>query len=218
MHPSVEESWALIAAWLREHIPAAFDHLQPPASAEAISAVRAAMNRGLPADLVAWLSIADGFTHHGSFGNLLPFFFNPLPCAEMLREREVWQSVFGTRERRGDAEPAGTYSMSWLNSFLPIAESGTDVSLYVDLRAGDLFGSVGKFDSESGTDLPQWTSTTEMLADVAAALTLDQPALVDLANRRRTTDPYSTPAAWKPSLDEGQLTWTSIPLDPPNAD
>lgn len=166
----------------------------------------------LPDDLLAWLSIADGFTQRGSLGYLLPFLFNPLPCADMLREREMWRSVFAEWERSGEDEPAGTWSTDWLDGFLPIGDAGTDISLYVDLRAGDLFGSVGEFDSESGTDLTQWMSVAEMFADVADALTLNQPALLDLANRRKTTQPWSTHGAWTPYLDDGRLRWDLVPL------
>ncbi|MEV5968361.1 SMI1/KNR4 family protein [Kribbella sp. NPDC051952] len=213
MDRSVAESWILISGWLEERIPGALEHLQPPASADSVAAVRAAMGCELPDDLLAWLRIADGFGQRGSFGYLLPYLFNPLPCADMLREREMWRSVYADSERPEQTEPAGAWSTNWLDQFLPIGDAGTDISLYVDLRKGELFGSVGEFDSESGTDLTQWMSVAGMFADVADALTLEQPALLDLANRRRTSQPWSTTAAWTPYLDEGRLRWNSLNLD-----
>lgn len=171
------------------------------------------MERRLPSDLITWLGITNGVKPRGGFGNLLPVLFNPLPCDEMLRERAMLRGVYADWERPGELEPAGTPSTAWLDSFLPIADSGTDVWLFADLRDGDLHGSVGAFDCEGDFELPKWMSITEMLADVADALALNQPALQDHGRRRRAASPWSTAGAWKPYVDDGRLRWNLVEVD-----
>ncbi|WP_433166332.1 SMI1/KNR4 family protein [Kribbella sp. CA-247076] len=213
MQPSVAESWTTITQWLKQHVPSAYDALQPPASFRGIAAVRSGMGRRLPSDLVAWLNLNNGFEPRGGFGNILPVLFTPWPCEDMLRRREMWRQVYAGHDRPGDDQPAGTSSAAWLDSFLPIGDAFTDVELFVDLRDGDLYGCVGQFDSESGFDLPRWFSVAEMLADVADALTLDQPALQDHGRRSHAAAPYWTPHAWHPYVDDGRLRWNLVDLD-----
>jgi cell wall assembly regulator SMI1 len=203
----------MITAWLEEHLPAACEKLQPAASWSSISAVRAGMGRRLPSDLVAWLNLSNGIKERGGFGDLIPVLHTPLPSEEMLGRRDRWRRVYVDLERPGENHPAGTPTFTWLDGFLPIGDSFTDVELFVDLRDGDLYGCVGQFDAESGFERPQWFSVTEMLADVADALTLDQPAMQDYGRRSHAAAPYWSPRAWRPYVEEGRLRWNLVDLD-----
>ncbi|MEU4395246.1 SMI1/KNR4 family protein [Kribbella sp. NPDC023855] len=209
MDRPVADSWEQIVEWLRLHVPAAAENLQPRAPWGQISSLRAGMARRLPGDLVAWLNVCNGFTQRGAFGYILPVFHIPLPVEEMMRRRDRVRAVHSARPREGEGDPAGTASTAWLDAFLPISDSGNDVELFVDLRDGDLFGSVGQFDAEGGGfSYPQWASTAGMLADVADALTLGQPAMVDYARRQSTE--WSRAAPWEPYVDDGRLRWRPV--------
>ncbi|MER7244121.1 hypothetical protein [Kribbella sp. NPDC000426] len=53
-----------------------------------------------------------------------------------------------------------------------------------------------------------------MLADVADALTLNQPALQDHGRRTRAAAPFPThpPYGWAPYIEEGRLRWSLVEL------
>jgi hypothetical protein len=164
------------------------------------------MGRRLPADLLAWLNINNGIQRRGGFGNILPTLHTPLPCEEMLPRRDKLRSIYAGLPRPGEVEPAGAKSVEWLDLFLPISDSGTDVELFVDLRDGDLYGCVGQFDADGdGFRASRWSSAAAMLADVADALTLGRPALSDYAER--TSSPWSRVPAQVPYVDGGRLRW-----------
>ncbi|WUJ75246.1 SMI1/KNR4 family protein [Kribbella soli] len=219
MNRSVAESWGSITNWLTDRLPHALDHLQPPASSSEISILRTTMNRRLPSDLVEWLTLNNGFGWQADFGSLIPFIYIPMETERMLRDREMLQkvtaSVFPERTRSNEQDPAGTATFEWLDAFLPIGDAGTDCHLFVDLREGELHGCVGGFDYESGGfSRPQWFSIGEMLADVADALTLNQPALQDHGRRTHAATQFPThpPYAWTPYLDEGRLRWDLVEI------
>lgn len=207
MDRSVAESWASIVGWLQDHVPAAFERLEPPVAWSAVSAVREGMGRRLPSDLLAWLNLTNGIKSRGGFGRILPTLHTPLPCEEMLPRRERLRGSYADGPRPGEIESAGSKSLEWLDLFLPISDSGTDLELFVDLREGDLYGCVGQFDAPAGGFwAPRWTSTADMLADVADSLTLGRPALQAYADRVST--PWSRLPAWLPYVDEGELWWS----------
>ncbi|MGW6281821.1 hypothetical protein [Kribbella sp. NPDC055071] len=216
----VTESWSSITEWLEEHVPSAVEHLQPPASFGAISSLRAGIGRRLPNDLLAWVSVNNGFDERGPFGNVLPTLHTPLPLEKMLPRREMRRGTYANQERPGEQQPAGTPSFEWLDGFLPISDTGTDLDLVVDLRDGDLSGCVGEFDAEAGGfNAPYWLSIAEMLADVAQALTHDRPALVDYARRRKAASPYAKASVCWPYVIEAadddeydELHWSHVPL------
>jgi cell wall assembly regulator SMI1 len=216
---SVATSWQRIIGWLEEHLPYAVNHLQPPASPAEISSLRATMGRRLPSDLVAWLNLNNGFDRTADFGRLIPFLYVPMSIDRMLRDREmllhVRSQVFGEVERPAETQPAGTRAFEWLDAFLPFGDAGTDCHLVVDLREGDLHGSVGTFDYESGGySGPEWFSIAEMLADVADSLTSGRAALQDHARRYAATHfPESRPRAWEPYIDDNnRLRWRLVDL------
>ncbi|WP_371407372.1 SMI1/KNR4 family protein [Kribbella sp. NBC_00662] len=217
MNDSVVQSWSLITGWLARHLPRGLDHLQPPASSAEISGLRDAMRRRLPSDLIAWLGLNNGFGWQADFGRLIPFLYIPMGIEQMLRYREMLQGITATvspdRPLSNEQDPAGTRSFDWLDAFLPIGDAGTDCLLFVDLREGEHHGCVGTFDNESdGFSIPEWFSITEMLADVADSLTLDQPALQDHGRRLHAATPFPTHPAmgWSPYIDDGRLRWKSV--------
>jgi hypothetical protein len=179
------------------------------------------MGRRLPSDVLAWVSVNNGFRSRGPFGSLLPTLHTPLPVEKMLPRREMLRGIWVRQERPGEEEPAGTASFEWLDAFLPISDTGTDVDLVVDLRDGELSGCVGEFDAEAGgLGTPYWMSVAEMLADIAQALTQDRPALVDYARRRQAASPYTKASVYWPSVIEAadddeydELRWFRVPLD-----
>jgi len=219
MGRSVAESWGQIIGWLEEHLPQALDYLQPPARGSDITALRIAMDRRLPSDLVAWLTLNNGFGRRAGFGSLIPVLYVPMSVEYMLRDRDMLRSVWTTidpgESGTGEGELAGTPTFPWLDAFLPIGDAGTDCHLFVDLREGEHFGCVGTFDAEmGGFTEPEWFSVTEMLADVADSLTLNQPALQAHARRvhAATQFPTSPPRAWTPHVDDGYLRWNLVDL------
>ncbi len=210
---SVATSWSRITSWLSENAPAAAERQQGPASADAVSVLRDEAGFPLPADLDEWLSVSNGFSHRGSFGSLLPVLHTPLPAEEMAPRRKHLREVLGSEDESGGADPAGTPSRVWLDAFLPIADSGTDSELFIDLRSGDLSGCVAVFDGEGGGyKAHAWASIAEMLNDVADAMTLGRPALGDYA-RRHSTEWYSMPS-WEIQVLDGRLDWNPATAAP----
>jgi cell wall assembly regulator SMI1 len=204
----VADSWASIVGWLEEHLPTALEAVQAPAQWSAVSAVQMDIGRRLPSDLLSWLNLTNGFKHRGDFGSLLPTLHTPLPCERMLSRRALLCSISTDRARPGELEPAGSKSNEWLDSFLPISDTGTDLDLFVDLRDGDLYGCIGQFDAEAGGfGVSRWLSTADMLSDVADALTQGRPALQGYAERAST--PWSRVFGHLPHVEEGQLFWAS---------
>ncbi|MGW5189876.1 SMI1/KNR4 family protein [Kribbella sp. NPDC004138] len=219
MEPSVATSWQRILGWLAEHLPQAGAHLQPPATLAEISSLRATMGRRLPSGLVAWLNLNNGFDRMADFGRPIPFLYVPMSIDGMLRDREmmlrVRAQVIGESERPAETQLAGTPGFEWLDAFLPFGDAGTDCHLIVDLRDGDLHGSVGTFDYESGGySGPEWFSIAEMFADVADSLTSGRAALQDHARRYAATHfPKAPPRAWEPYIDDNnRLRWRLVDL------
>jgi len=215
---SVAESWGTITGWLAKNLPSAIEYLQPPVSWSAISALRAGMGRRLPSDLVAWLTLNNGFKHRGPFGHLIPTLHTPLPCEKMLPQRQMMRDVqaglYSDHPLPDEQQPAGTPSVAWLDGFLPISDTGTDLDLVVDLRDGELNGCVGEFDNESGGfGAPYWMSIADMLADVADALTLGRAAQQAYARRMHATSPWTKAKAVEPYLIDGEeLHWSFVDL------
>ena len=129
--------------------------------------------------------------------------------------RDIRAGIYPDQPLPGEQQPAGTPSRPWLDAFLPISDTGTDVDLVVDLRDGELNGCVGQYDAEAGGfTAPYWMSVGEMLADIADVLTLGRPAQVDYARRKRAASPWSKAYVVEPYLiDDEELHWSHIPLE-----
>ncbi|GAB3823699.1 SMI1/KNR4 family protein [Kribbella italica] len=199
MTRSVEESWGLITSWLEQNLPAAHQALEPPASPAAIDAISKEVGRPLPADLLAWLDLTNGIRGPATFGNLLPPFYTPLICEGMLTRHRMMHSVYADLPHEDADSPAGSYSFVWLDTFLPLAASGTDVDLFVDLRDGELHGCVDELDATEGSTGPVWPSTAAMLSQVADAFVLGQPVQWAYGSGDSTE--------YRPQLEDGRLSW-----------
>ncbi|GAA1535262.1 SMI1/KNR4 family protein [Kribbella lupini] len=200
---SVVQSWDRITGWLQQNLPAALECIEPPASPEDLREVSAAAGSELPPDLITWLRLVNGMAVRVPFGSLLPTLYVPFSCARMLERRDQLTAALGGPS---NSDPAGTRSIEWHEDFLPIGDSWSDPNLVVDLRAGEQFGCIGEFDLESeGFEAPWWSSTTEMLFDVAEALVSGRPALADYA--ARATRPWRQVPAYIPQLEDGRLVW-----------
>lgn len=213
MNSDVAASWSRIVDWLTVHHPATAALVNPPATAVDLRYLEAAINRPLPADLVALLKLADGTEHRAVRGSLIPTLYNLVPVKDMLSARQMLQQVrhyvSGSGPWAGDDDPAGQRTAEWLDSFLPIADAADTGVLYVDLRDGELRGCVWEWYPEGGGDsAPRWGSVGEMLDDVATALTDGRPAL----------QTYSEGAVWPekrispqlPEIDDNYLRWFAV--------
>ena len=87
MTDPVPTSWARIVDWL---VPATRRLINPPATPVDLRYLEAAMNRPLPADLVALLQLADGTRYRAIRGSVVPFHYNLVPVMEMLAIRRRW--------------------------------------------------------------------------------------------------------------------------------
>ncbi|GAA1592093.1 hypothetical protein GCM10009804_55520 [Kribbella hippodromi] len=123
MNPTVAESWATIVDWLKTNLPSALEHLQPPATGADLTALRTAMGRRLPNDLIAWLTLNNGFARTTSFGSLIPVLYVPMSTTEMLRDRDMLRRIWSTMDVPIEDGPAGTPSFPWLDEFLPISRA-----------------------------------------------------------------------------------------------
>lgn len=179
---TVTESWQTITNWLGERLPAAIADLNPPASEADLQAVESTLGLELPADLREWLRLNDGMGHGGSFGRVLPPLHNPIPCEQILKVHSMHLSI--ERSVGGDADeldrvttaPAGTPAWRYPRAFVPFAEDGGGVPLFVDLREGQLRGCVGEWNPEmGGFSRPLWPGIAAMLVDVAQSLTTGNP-------------------------------------------
>ncbi len=68
---TVATSWSQITGWLAMHHPTAAALINPPATPVELRYLEAAMNRPLPADLVALLELANGTEHRAIRGSLI---------------------------------------------------------------------------------------------------------------------------------------------------
>jgi cell wall assembly regulator SMI1 len=179
----VVESWTCIVDWLTRSAPATAAQLAPPPSAEEIAQAAKVIGRELPDDLVRWWQ-ATGFSPE-SVHPLLPWLHVPLTIPDALEVRRFWLDV---HVRIGEAivsGEAGEPSHTFQSAFLPIAADGSGQYLFVDLRDGLLRGCIGQWDHEhSFDDTIRWASVTDMLDDIAGALTHGVPAATSHAAGR----------------------------------
>ncbi|MEV0283756.1 MULTISPECIES: SMI1/KNR4 family protein [unclassified Kribbella] len=209
----VTTSWHRIINWLTAHDQATATLINPPATAVDLRYLEAAINRPLPADLVALLELANGTEHRAIQGSLIPTLYNLVPVKDMLSTRQMLQKIqhriSGPGPWPGACDPAGRPTTEWLDSFLPIAAAGDAGHLYVDLRDGDQFGFVWEWYPEGGgASAPWWGSVSEMLDDVAAALVDGRPALRTYSNGAVWPEQRLSPQL--PDVDDGYLRWFAV--------
>lgn len=178
---TVDESWARIVAWSREHAPATVATLGPPATGADIAAVERVLGVALPADLEALYRNVNGMSDPERFpAGLLPPYCRLLSIREGLDTRQGWLGVFAGEEYDEDLEDdlditvAGTAGGRWRERWMPIAADTGFITVFVDLRDGPSHGCVMDFDKVDGADREVgWPGVTAMLTEVADALDHD---------------------------------------------
>ncbi|TQJ92296.1 cell wall assembly regulator SMI1 [Streptomyces sp. SLBN-31] len=184
--------WNRIEHWLARNAPAYHARLNPPADPTSLRRAERETGRPLPDGLTAWWCAADGVSPartpdgHTPF-RLLPYGCDPYPVAEALARRELHlRSLYDTvpppladsleewMARCGE-DRAGTYypqdaTPLWLPQWLPVAGDGMGGGLFVDLRAGDLYGCVVRHGTASHGAEPSWPDIESLLACVADRL------------------------------------------------
>lgn len=194
----VEDSWARIVRWLSVNVPSAIPAIAPPASPQAITDAEREIGVRLPEDLRQWWLLADGMT---DMVLCIPPECQPLSLAESLRDRrrhlDGWRAMGQSTTSEG---PAGGTSLPFLDLFLPVGIDGCGGYLYVDLREGDLRGSVGWCNGEENHDGAEWTSTAHLLAAAAEAMDARMPCLGPYGEALPEPDP-DLYIAWR-AVDE----------------
>ncbi|MEU7901746.1 SMI1/KNR4 family protein [Actinoplanes sp. NPDC049118] len=176
MEHTVELSWETILGWFEAYCPADRSSFRGPAAEEGLRAVEQATGRSLPADQLAWWRLSDGTEEDCPVPSLIPVVWAPASVSYALsRHRMLIKDLDRHYPNLGelDNELAGTAAdLPWLPSWLPIAHNLGGSHLFLDLREGPQHGCVGRMDREdiSFAGEPVWSSVTEMLAKVAAAL------------------------------------------------
>jgi cell wall assembly regulator SMI1 len=166
--------------------------------------------------LVAWLGVSDGADRTFA-GAVIPPCFIPAPVA---RIRETWHLMTGISSDTGDpaelvileAGKAGTSSPYFLRAWVPIADDTSGNLLFVDLRPGEMHGSVCQWWRDDGFhEHPLWPGVARMAEDIAGALDGGrwapdetgerdmEPAVVDGMLRWEDTDTWETTRGSEPN-------------------
>jgi cell wall assembly regulator SMI1 len=179
--------------WLRRHAPAVRGSLCPPAADADVAVVEDLTNRQLPTDLLVWWRYADGAASQAlhTAGALIPRGFVPLSIEHALGRRHMhldvalsiapmprpaWAAFIAGQ----NALPAGTACQAWLPSWLPIANNGAGMDLFVDLRDGNRHGCITSFAADGGSaSAPEWADVAAMLFDIAERLEDGEPEFTD---------------------------------------
>ena len=163
---------------MERHASASYATLLP-ADVRAARLVEAHLGQHLPPLLRAWWALVPG-TSRTHAGAILPGGHRLLPASDSVRLPQSWWDIERSSGdqpdalRTGDDEPAGSISLSWLPTFLPLAEDFSGNCLFFDLRQGERRGCVQHYDhEEGGLDPPRWSSAVDLMEDVAAALEQD---------------------------------------------
>ena len=192
----LRDSQARINTWLAGHC--SWAPLRSAAAAEELSALEAGLGATLPADVHRWWTTAGV-----SADFWIPGSFAPVGLDEALQTRETWLLIAEqegtTLDASGDPEPR------FHPSFLPIAMDPGGDGLIADLRAGESYGALFRWDHETWTlELPLWESVASMLQDTATALETGTPALLQHAANGGQEQPCIAVVD-----DAGELLWTA---------
>lgn len=164
----VNAAWKRIETWLAQHAPAGRRSLRPPATRKQINAAQRRMSVAFPADLAASLLRHDGVTDGGP-GFTLPFFYDPMPIAQIPAEWLMLCEVMAETFRTDD-------EITWWHpKFVPFASSNDGGNLFADQRPTGR-GRIGDFYNENGVDFDGWpTSITALLEQTATSLETGRP-------------------------------------------
>jgi cell wall assembly regulator SMI1 len=197
----LEAAWGDLVAWCVAHAPATAAALRGPADESAIRAAQEEMGAAWPGELVAWLRRNDGAGRSWA-GVVLPFYV-PLGVDDILKTWRMLTDISAQLVDPGElaiaeAAAAGTPSIVFLRSWVPIASDYCGSHYFVDLRHGKLHGCVGEFlDADGFTREPLWPDLAAMVTDV-----------LDAVRSARLV------AGWQPHADDGVLRWNPAPAPP----
>lgn len=149
--------------------------LHGAADGVALAAAQQELGHTWPNDLVAGLNVSDG-AERAFTAAVIPPSFIPSPVARIKAD---WHLLTGISRHIGDpgelaafeAEEAGSSSPFFLRSWVPIADDTSGNLLFVDLRPGELQGSVCCWWRDDGFhQQPIWSGVASMTVEIADAL------------------------------------------------
>lgn len=174
MLDDVHDLWLSISATLAENAPRTAACLNGPASQAALAEVRERSGRLVPESLLQSLACHDGMQLLPLQARLFPPSFIPYEAAEMMASYHLWAEITEAESAdswNGDGV-AGESRSSYSSKFWPIATDSAGDEYFIDLRDGDMHGSVCCWYQSSGAvGEPLWGSVSSLLSDVASALT-----------------------------------------------
>jgi cell wall assembly regulator SMI1 len=197
----VAEDWSRIERWLRQRAPRTAACIRAGASSADIERSENQFPNAWPSELRELYRLADGAPTGQLWSGVLPG-WDFMPLASVEETSDMYSGFDWVDEELGD-QPAGEPAFAFLPVFVPIGEDYTGCTLFVDCRAGQLFGCVtGYMREDADSDGPTWTSVSAMLQDVANALEHD-----GVSN------------GYRPKVEDGLLTWAleGIEIEPPRA-
>lgn len=173
----LDEPWARITAWLTVNAPVSAAQIRPPAPTAELADARAAFDRPWPDDLVRLYELCDGSSDATRDGARLLALMVVVPLDYMLQARQTNLEVAAefppdpndeSEEASTTAEPHDVWT--WSSRMVPFAEDVGGDGLFVDLRDGPAFGSVGRWLHADNRTAAVWPSLTALFVEVADAL------------------------------------------------
>ena len=172
---TVREVWGRVVAWCSSAAPVTAAALHGPADDVTLAGVQQELGHTWPDDLVAGLKVSDG-ADRAIVAAVIPPSFIPSPIARIQAD---WHLMTGIGRDIADpdeltafvAGEAGASSPYFLRSWVPIADDTSGNLLFVDLRPGELQGSVSCWWRDDGFhQQPIWSGVARMAVEIADAL------------------------------------------------
>ncbi|MEK2474088.1 SMI1/KNR4 family protein [Streptomyces noursei] len=168
----VESSWDRIDAWLRAHAPHTLASLCPPAVDEEVRAAEEELDVTFPPDLVASLRRHNGVQDaEAEAAFRFPTHDRLLGVREIVEATRFLRDIAAELEEDGDEDGEEGFWW-WHHDYVQFGSyDSTADGLTIDCRPGrDVYGAIGRFFDESGTDFGNAESLGAYLADVADSL------------------------------------------------
>lgn len=148
-----------------------------------------------PNELIELLTLPTSSARITPYGTLYRLDEMVAARARLIGGRDRFQGEYGSADDHillaaSESDPAGSPASAFLDAFVPIAGDDKDY-VVVDLRGGDLNGSVSVYMNEGDTAGPQWMSISAMLSDIADSL--------------ETRVPFND--VWVPASIDNELVW-----------
>jgi cell wall assembly regulator SMI1 len=172
---TVRAIWERVVAWCRADAPVTAAALHRAVDDVTLAAAQQETGQAWPDDLVAVLKVSDG-ADRAIAAAVIPPCFIPSPVARIQAD---WHLMTGISRDIGDpdelavmvASEAGSSSPYFLRSWIPIADDTAGNLLFVDLRPGELQGSVSCWWRDDGFhQQPTWSGVARMAGEIADAL------------------------------------------------